>query len=207
MNWGNMKIQLRGNILFYGSNKKHTKDRGTWNILYVMQVNARSSFTSSATRKTSTPQELTFPITWDRTIQNLDSIIHKKVGTNNFLLKYKKFDVLYTFSSSISWLVRTPYFGISEPTNKVSSVTSLLEPTIFPISNELPVGCWLVAVDLVFITIDESWYERFEVAAIFLARAWSLFVPNWDDGWVERLIWDANSLPFSLLSSALELEN
>ena len=107
-----------------------------------------------------------------------------------------------TFSSSISWFVRTPYFGISEPTNKVSSVTSLFDPTIFPINNEFPLVCWFV-VDLVLITVCEfSWYDRFVLVWIFLTIARSLFVPIWIvDGGADRLL---DSVPFSLLSSAFE---
>ena len=111
---------------------------------------------------------------------------------------YKKFilEKIFTLSSSISWFVRTPYFGISDPTNNVSSVTSLFDPTIFPINNELPV----------VIPVEDSWYERLLDVAIFFAIACSLLVPIRVDGGVDRLIWVDILPPLSRLSSAIVIK-
>ena len=76
----------------------------------------------------------------------------------SYILCIRWYIYILTFSSSISWLVTTPYFGISVPRNNVSSVTSLFAPIICPIKSDFPDCC---DVDLLFITWEDSWFVRF----------------------------------------------
>ena len=78
-----------------------------------------------------------------------------------------------TLSSSISWLVTTPYLGISAPRNNVSSVTSLFAPIICPIRSDFPWDC-CDAEDLLFITWEDSWFVWFPT---FFIEDASLFNP------------------------------